>query len=88
MNTVLEMLALLNPALGKDAGAAILSRLRVDALIAADGDDRRLAELSYEPVIDTPRQFEALIRSDIARYADIIKRAGIDARRSAQGAPQ
>lgn len=49
---------------------------------------RRLAELSYEPVIDTPTQFEAVIRSDIARYAEIIKRAGIDARRNPQGAAQ
>jgi tripartite-type tricarboxylate transporter receptor subunit TctC len=49
---------------------------------------RRLAELSYEPVIDTPVQFEAVIRSDIARYAEIIKSAGIDSRRSPQGATQ
>jgi tripartite-type tricarboxylate transporter receptor subunit TctC len=45
----------------------------------------RLAELSYEPVTDTPAEFEAVIRSDIARYGDIVKRAGIGARRDAQG---
>lgn len=49
---------------------------------------RRLADLSYEPVIDTPVQFAAVIRSDIARYAEIIKRAGIDARRNPRGATQ
>jgi tripartite-type tricarboxylate transporter receptor subunit TctC len=49
---------------------------------------RHLAELSYEPVVDTPIQFEAVIRSDIARYAEIIKRAGIDARRTPRGTTQ
>jgi tripartite-type tricarboxylate transporter receptor subunit TctC len=49
---------------------------------------RRLAELSYEPVVDTPAQFAAVISSDIARYADIIHRAGIEAQRSPQGAMQ
>ena len=32
----------LNPSLGKDAGAAILSQLRIDALIAAEGDESPL----------------------------------------------
>jgi len=32
----------LNPALGNDAGAAILSQLRIDALIAAEGDESPL----------------------------------------------
>jgi len=49
---------------------------------------RRLAELTYEPVIDTPTQFAAIVRSDIATYADIIQRAGIKARRNPQSAIQ
>jgi tripartite-type tricarboxylate transporter receptor subunit TctC len=49
---------------------------------------RRLAELSYEPIVDTPLQFEAVIRSEIATYADIIKRVGIDARHDPASAPR
>ena len=49
---------------------------------------RRLAELSYEPIVDTPVQFEAVIRSEIATYADIIKRVGIDALHDAGSAPR
>ncbi len=50
---------------------------------------QRLAELSYEPVVDTPAQFEAAIRSGHREvYADIVKRARIDARRNPRGAAQ
>ena len=45
---------------------------------------RRLAELSYEPVSDAPAEFGAVIRADIATYAEIIKRAAIEARRDPQ----
>jgi tripartite-type tricarboxylate transporter receptor subunit TctC len=38
---------------------------------------RRLAELGYEPMVDTPEQFGALIRSELEKYAALIKRAGI-----------
>jgi len=48
---------------------------------------RRLAELSYEPVADTPAQFGAVIRSDIARYAETIKRAAIERRESPGATP-
>jgi tripartite-type tricarboxylate transporter receptor subunit TctC len=37
----------------------------------------RFAQLGYEPMVDTPEQFGALIRSEIGKYAALIKRAGI-----------
>ena len=46
---------------------------------------RRLAELGYEPVSDTPAELGPVIRADIAKYAEIIKRAAIEARREPQG---
>ena len=38
---------------------------------------QRFEEFGYEPIVDTPAQFGALIRSDIERYTTLIKRAGI-----------
>jgi tripartite-type tricarboxylate transporter receptor subunit TctC len=38
---------------------------------------QRFEEFGYEPIVDTPAQFGALIRSDIERYATLIKRVGI-----------
>ncbi len=36
-----------------------------------------LAREGYEPIGDTPEQFAALIRSELARYAKLVKQAGI-----------
>ncbi len=38
---------------------------------------KRLAALGYEPIGSTPAQFAATIKSDIAKYAKIVKAAGI-----------
>ncbi len=38
---------------------------------------QRLGQLGYEPMVDTPAQFGALIRSETEKYAALIKRAGI-----------
>ncbi len=38
---------------------------------------RRFDELGYETIVDTPAQFGAFIRSDIERYAKVIRRAGL-----------
>ena len=38
-----------------------------------------LGREGYEPIGDTPEQFAALIRSEVARYAKLIKSAGIQA---------
>ncbi len=46
-------------------------------VIRAPEIGRRFAQLGYEPMIDTPEQFGALIRSEIAKYTALIKRAGI-----------
>ena len=40
---------------------------------------QRFEELGYETIIDTPAQFDAFIRSDIERYAKVIRRAGLRA---------
>lgn len=39
----------------------------------------RLAELGLEPVGDTPAQFDATIRSEIDKWAKVVKSAGIQA---------
>jgi tripartite-type tricarboxylate transporter receptor subunit TctC len=38
---------------------------------------QRLEQLGYEPMLDTPAQFGALIRAETEKYAALIKRAGI-----------
>src|SRR6266567_4046896 len=38
---------------------------------------QRLEQLGYEPMMDTPAQFGAFIRSEAEKYAALIKRAGI-----------
>jgi tripartite-type tricarboxylate transporter receptor subunit TctC len=42
---------------------------------------RQLQQLGYEPIDDSPEQFAAEILSDIERFGDVLKAAGI-------GAPQ
>ncbi len=37
----------------------------------------RLEQLGYEPMLDTPAQFGALIRTETEKYTSLIKRAGI-----------
>jgi tripartite-type tricarboxylate transporter receptor subunit TctC len=38
-----------------------------------------LSSQGLEPVTSTPEQFGALIRSDLARWANVVKSAGITA---------
>ena len=38
-----------------------------------------LAREGYEPIGDTPEQFAALIKAEVARYAKLIRNAGIQA---------
>jgi len=40
---------------------------------------QRLGALGYEPIGGTSEQFTATIRSDIGKYAKIVKTAGIKA---------
>jgi len=40
---------------------------------------QRLAALGYEPLGGTPEQFAATIRADLAKYAAVVKAAGIKA---------
>jgi tripartite-type tricarboxylate transporter receptor subunit TctC len=57
----------------------IVSRLNgtiVESLKAADVA-QRLAALGYEPIGGTADEFARTIREDIAKYAEVVKRAGI-----------
>jgi tripartite-type tricarboxylate transporter receptor subunit TctC len=45
--------------------------------LRAPGVRQRFEEMGYEPILDTPAQFGALIRADMDKYATVVKRAGI-----------
>lgn len=58
---------------------AIIDRLNSElhkALRSADLKER-LANVGVEPAMNTPEQFAAFIKSEIARYANVVKTAGI-----------
>lgn len=47
--------------------------------VAAPDVNKRLADLGYIPVTNTPDQFAAIIASDVAKFGTIIREAGIKA---------
>jgi len=49
---------------------------RVDPIVEKT---RRLAAFGVETIVSTPAGFDAFIREDMTRWADVIKRAGIKA---------
>lgn len=57
----------------------VVARLNAEIVKAVRSPDLRdaLVKEGYEPIGDTPEQFTALIRAEIARYAKAIKSAGI-----------
>ncbi len=59
----------------------IVDKLNADIIKVLNLPDMRarLAELGLEPVGDTPEQFDATIRSEIDRWAKVVKAAGIKA---------
>ena len=59
----------------------IVTRLNgvISAALKAHDVTQRLDALGYEPIGGTPEQFAATIKADIARYARIVKTAGIKA---------
>ncbi|MBI1965595.1 MAG: tripartite tricarboxylate transporter substrate binding protein [Betaproteobacteria bacterium] len=61
----------------------IVTRLNdvIAAALKAPDVTQRLDALGYEPIGGTPEQFAATIKADIARYAKIVKSAGIKAER-------
>jgi tripartite-type tricarboxylate transporter receptor subunit TctC len=61
----------------------IVMRLNGAAVAALHAPDttQRLKTLAYDAVADTPEHFAATIRSDIAKYAKIIRTAGIKTER-------
>jgi tripartite-type tricarboxylate transporter receptor subunit TctC len=65
------------------AGTArdIIVRLNGEVIKILGAPDIRdtLAREGYEPIGDTPEQFGALIRDEVARYSKLVKAAGIQA---------
>ncbi|HEV7443394.1 MAG TPA: tripartite tricarboxylate transporter substrate binding protein [Steroidobacteraceae bacterium] len=65
------------------AGTArdIIVRLNGEVIKILGAPDLRdtLAREGYEPIGDTPEQFGALIRDEVARYSKLVKAAGIQA---------
>jgi len=46
-------------------------------VLGLPGVREALGREGYEPIGDTPEQFAALIKSEVARYAKLVKSAGI-----------
>ena len=61
--------------------SAVVSRINAAIAAALKSPDvlQRLAALGYEPLGGTPEQFAATIRADLAKYAAVVKVAGIKA---------
>jgi tripartite-type tricarboxylate transporter receptor subunit TctC len=58
---------------------AILDRLHADAVRAVKSPDvqERLKGLGADPVGNTPEEYTAFMRNEIAKWAKVIKAAGI-----------
>ena len=76
--TIVNWRGLLAPAGTPREIVARLNTEVVRILGAVDVKDT-LAREGYEPIGDTPEQFAALIRAEVARYAKLVKAAGIRA---------
>jgi tripartite-type tricarboxylate transporter receptor subunit TctC len=57
----------------------IVARLNADivATVQTPEVQGRFAAFSVDTVVSTPERFDAFIREDVARWADVVKRAGI-----------
>ena len=58
---------------------AVVASLNADIIAALRVREVQdyLASLTVEPITSTPQQFDAFIREDVGRWADVVKRAGI-----------
>ena len=60
------------------AGAASLNASsQIVKVLGLPGVREALGREGYEPIGDTPEQFAALIKSEVARYSTLVKSAGI-----------
>jgi tripartite-type tricarboxylate transporter receptor subunit TctC len=59
--------------------APVLNRLRADTgRLLADPDVReRVLSIALDPFVTTPKEFAALIRTDYARYGEVVKAVGV-----------
>jgi len=64
---------------GQGVPPEVLRRLNdgLNAALKSAEVSRRLRGLGYEPIGGEPAQFLSTIRSDLAKYAEVVKRAGI-----------
>jgi tripartite-type tricarboxylate transporter receptor subunit TctC len=60
---------------------SIVQRLNTEVrkVLAQTGPRRQLAEQGYEPLSGTPESFDAYIKSEIAKWARVVKSAGLQA---------
>ena len=58
---------------------SVVAKLNTDIVAAVRSTEvqKHLASLTVETRTTTPEQFDAFIREDVARWADVVKRAGI-----------
>jgi tripartite-type tricarboxylate transporter receptor subunit TctC len=56
----------------KDVLASLVAAM--DRIRNAPATRQRIAELGYEPIVDTPGQFAEAIGKEIARYSGVIRR--------------
>jgi tripartite-type tricarboxylate transporter receptor subunit TctC len=61
--------------------AAVTERLsrELRAAMAEPAVAQRLAELGFVRRDDTPAEYQAFVRSELAKWADVVRRAGIEA---------
>lgn len=59
----------------------LVARLNADIVVAIRSPEvqERFAGFGVETIVSTPAGFDAFIREDMTRWADVIKRAGIKA---------
>jgi tripartite-type tricarboxylate transporter receptor subunit TctC len=57
----------------------IVSRLNGAIVAALKSTEvlQRLSSLGYEPIVSTPEEFAATIRSDLIRYREVVRRTGL-----------
>jgi tripartite-type tricarboxylate transporter receptor subunit TctC len=58
---------------------SVVAKLNADIVTAVRSAEvqKYLASLTVETRTTTPEQFDAFIREDVARWADVVKRAGV-----------
>jgi len=61
--------------------AGVIAKIAADVrkVIASDEVQQALRKRGIDPVTDTPEEFTAFVRADLAKWARIVKTAGVKA---------